>query len=169
MESVTTKVCSVCRKEKDTCEFHKCHGYRDGLQAACKVCKLAQNRRWRESNPEKVRTSKKGYRERNHDVLRENQRAYMESHKVEIAECRRRWNLSKRYGISMADFAEIIDRQGGGCAVCGRSGGRQCVDHDHKTGEVRGILCVRCNVAIGSLGDDVSGLMRAVRYLERAN
>jgi protein-arginine kinase activator protein McsA len=42
-----------------------------------------------------------------------------------------------------------------------------CIDHDHKTGQVRGILCTGCNTAIGKLGDSISGLKRAVNYLKK--
>jgi hypothetical protein len=93
----------------------------------------------------------------------------MAGRKVEATEYRRRWNLAKRYGITIDQFTEMLDSQGGRCAVCGAEGGRQVVDHDHETGMVRGILCVRCNVSIGGLGDSVEGLMLAVRYLEKAN
>lgn len=63
----------------------------------------------------------------------------------------------------------MLARQAGACACCGTTApggrGRWHVDHDHRTGAVRGILCHRCNVGIGHFGDSVVGLHRAIHYL----
>ena len=78
---------------------------------------------------------------------------------------------SKKYGLDDEAFAEILDRQLGGCAICSEphrpdvARGSLCVDHDHKTGAVRGLLCGRCNVAIGMLAEDEKRLYSAIRYL----
>lgn len=59
-------------------------------------------------------------------------------------------------------------RQGGRCAICRREpeqGRRLAVDHDHATGEVRGLLCKACNTALGMFRDDVASLARAIGYL----
>jgi hypothetical protein len=66
----------------------------------------------------------------------------------------------------------MLAKQNGVCAICGkrpeddRLGHGLAVDHDHVTGVNRGLLCRDCNIGIGKLGDSISGLMRAVRYLE---
>lgn len=56
------------------------------------------------------------------------------------------------------------------CQICGHKNGlgrELCVDHDHKTGHVRGLICSTCNLALGYLGDSVAGLRRALEYLDR--
>lgn len=61
-------------------------------------------------------------------------------------------------------------RQGGVCAVCGdprTKGKRLCIDHDHTTGEVRGLLCDRCNKGIGLFRDDPATIMSAINYLKK--
>lgn len=76
--------------------------------------------------------------------------------------------LEDNYGIDAATYAEIFARQGGRCAICRNvpRSVRFAVDHDHKTGEVRGILCKRCNHdLLGGGHDDVRVLWRAVEYL----
>lgn len=73
--------------------------------------------------------------------------------------------------MTEADYTRLLDSQGSGCAVCGNkeAGGRWKVfhiDHCHQTGEVRGLLCHRCNVTLGSMGDTIEGVMRFVVYLQ---
>jgi hypothetical protein len=84
---------------------------------------------------------------------------------------RRAENLRIRFGITVEDYDRILSEQGGGCAICGdapRPGARRlAVDHDHGTGQVRGILCHRCNQAIGALGDTREALGCVLAYLIR--
>lgn len=83
----------------------------------------------------------------------------------------RRWALKNLYGITLEDYDQRLDRQGGGCAICGaepwtQKHGRLHVDHDHKTSEVRGLLCFDCNVALGAFKDNQTRLLRAISYLK---
>jgi hypothetical protein len=70
-----------------------------------------------------------------------------------------------RYGIRPDAFRALWDAQGGRCALCPRAFGRACVDHDHTSGRVRGLLCVQCNSALGKLGDTAERLARALAYV----
>src|SRR5437016_2712677 len=69
-----------------------------------------------------------------------------------------------KYGLREKDVAEIITRQGGGCAICGGTH-LLGVDHDHETKAVRGVLCRKCNSGIGQLRDDPALVQRAADYL----
>src|ERR1019366_4190427 len=77
------------------------------------------------------------------------------------------------YGITRADWQRLHDQQSGLCALCsgpGHRGGRGTklyVDHDHKTGLVRGLICHRCNLGLGIFGDTEEGLLRALLYMRR--
>lgn len=100
----------------------------------------------------------------------------------EAAEANKRWypkvwerRLLRDYGITPVDYAEMLDAQGGVCAICGepettkhkKGTVRQLsVDHNHKTGKVRGLLCHNCNCGIGRLKDDIEKLRKAIAYLE---
>lgn len=79
-----------------------------------------------------------------------------------------RW-IRATYGITRDEYLAIYDAQGGKCAICQRATGASknlSVDHDHETGEVRGLLCTPCNRdVLGHLRDSVLALLRAVRYL----
>lgn len=76
----------------------------------------------------------------------------------------RHYRMVRRYRISALEVEEMIPAQGGLCASCGERPAEQ-VDHDHKTGRVRGILCDGCNGGIALFDEDIDLLMRAAAYL----
>jgi len=80
--------------------------------------------------------------------------------------------LRLNYGITLERFNEMNEAQGGVCAICLQNRPtsrikRLVVDHDHKTGGIRGLLCHRCNCGLGYFADDVNLIRRAIDYLER--
>lgn len=80
---------------------------------------------------------------------------------------RARW-LRDKYGITLAEFAAILKVQGGTCAICRkppRAGRNLHVDHDHKTGEVRGLLCYNCNRFHLGRKRDAEVFMAMYKYL----
>jgi hypothetical protein len=76
----------------------------------------------------------------------------------------------KRYGITSEDYNSIFDAQEGRCAVCGIHQSELkkplFVDHVHSTGKIRGLLCHRCNFAIGLFYDNIDNLFNAINYLK---
>ncbi len=104
-------------------------------------------------------------------------RAYAAAHKAELNEHqRRRWKTNpkyreekraRRYGISVQDYKIMLARQRGACAICRKKSEQTlCIDHCHKTGKVRGLLCRKCNIALGFYGDDPRLTRAATAYLE---
>lgn len=77
---------------------------------------------------------------------------------------------TKGYKLTGPEFRELLERQGGLCAICRRppDGTRLVVDHDHTGGDVRGLLCHGCNRGIGLMREDPAALRRAADYLEGA-
>jgi hypothetical protein len=77
--------------------------------------------------------------------------------------------LKKLYGIGVKEYDIMLSKQQGCCAICGKPADEfkkaLAVDHDHLTGEVRGLLCSNCNTGIGNLRDDIGMLYRAIEYL----
>lgn len=75
-----------------------------------------------------------------------------------------------RYGISPDEMRQMHERQNGCCAICGTPEAelkrRLCIDHDHETGKVRGLLCDPCNNGIARFKEDVDSLRAAAAYLE---
>lgn len=84
-------------------------------------------------------------------------------------EYQREKNYREKYGISGEDYDRLLLDQDGRCRICrsaSRRGRRLMVDHDHRTSEVRGLLCFSCNIAIGYFADDPARLRAAADYLE---
>jgi hypothetical protein len=80
----------------------------------------------------------------------------------------RDWFLQDKYRITADEFDTLLAQQSGGCALCGDvnlSGKNLFVDHDHTTGEVRGLLCHNCNYVIGYARDNIDILEKAIKYL----
>jgi hypothetical protein len=78
--------------------------------------------------------------------------------------------LQRTYGITDKQYAAMLKKQGGKCAICGAAPKRKrlSVDHDHKTGFPRGLLCLRCNQGVGYFYDDPVRIAKASTYLEQA-
>ena len=82
---------------------------------------------------------------------------------------RTRVNQWKKYGITEADFERMKVEQGEVCKICGgppNGKGTFHVDHDHKTGKIRGLLCHKCNTALGLFNDDPSLMAKAAEYVQ---
>lgn len=84
--------------------------------------------------------------------------------------CHRNETIKRVYGLTSEDYDRMLVSQDGRCGICRRRSlkRRLAIDHNHKTKAVRGLLCQRCNRALGSLGDNLENVMRFVRYLEAA-
>lgn len=76
--------------------------------------------------------------------------------------------IRRQYGITIDEYDAILEKQGGGCAICKgdtKGRGRYHVDHCHETGKVRGLLCAKCNILLGHANDDTRLLRAAISYL----
>ncbi|MCK4687611.1 MAG: endonuclease VII domain-containing protein [Candidatus Lokiarchaeota archaeon] len=92
-------------------------------------------------------------------------------------------SIKKRYGISKNQFEQILKKQNYSCAICGQKfvdlfhphnkksftyhASAPRVDHNHKTGEIRGLLCDRCNLLIGEAHENTLVLVNAIKYLRK--
>jgi len=82
----------------------------------------------------------------------------------------REWNRTKLSGFTPKDFEQTLANQNGRCAICqtddpGKTNWH--ADHDHETGQKRGVLCHKCNTGLGLLKDDVDVLCAAIEYLNK--
>jgi hypothetical protein len=77
-------------------------------------------------------------------------------------------NLPLFYGISTEQYEQLLETRGTRCPICGDKNESPNIDHCHKTGKVRGLLCGRCNTALGMLRDNPRACLRAAIYLQSA-
>lgn len=153
------RTCSTCGQFKPLDEFAKDASKKDGLRGKCKACQRAYWNGWRQmsGNSEKSRAAMARSRKKN-------------AHK-RLDYARRRL-----YGMAPGDAERMHAEQSGGCAIChrpiplgdGHASRSACVDHDHLTGCVRGLLCRKCNSGLGMFRDDPELLNAAAEYLRVA-
>lgn len=139
----------------------------------------AYHREWRAKNQERYKEINRRSREKNAEAVALSQAKYRASHIEEIRAKRRAEyaanrekyrlrHLLKEYGLSIEQYNEILHRQGGVCAICKKTPEKFHVDHDHQTGQVRGLLCSPCNVVLGLMKDLPERLRAAAAYLDSA-
>ena len=133
-----TKQCYRCKQYKYFNEFYKdsAKGKKDGLTSYCKDCQKKAVYIRRHADPIKTRKAE------------------------------RKKFLRKKYGITLEEYDQMFEQQGGVCAICGEPqlGKRLSVDHSHTTGKVRGLLCYICNTRLGIL-ENKNWRIAAEKYL----
>ncbi len=144
---------------------------------------------WQQANKEKVAAAYKRYRERHREELKVRRvereqankaeylarvKAYRDRNKSKINERKRKrgrqnWlaESCRKFGITPSTLEALEKWQDGKCAICRTpfTFGKPTVDHCHRTGRVRGLLCFHCNTGIGQLRDDPKLIRKAIRYL----
>lgn len=136
-----------------------------------------RSRKWRAANPDKVRGYSLRYYRNNREKERVRKKLYDQNNQDKVLEWRKRGKL-KRYGITPFQYDEMLDHQGGRCAICSAlpNGKPLVVDHKHvdgynemqaseKSRYNRGLLCSNCNHLLGHAHEDASVLVNAAYYL----
>lgn len=134
--------CTKCKKNKPVDDFHKHTGFTRGYQYYCKPCNWESKKKWKEENPERSRLT---------------------SYKYEIR---------RQYGLEWNEYEKILANQFWSCAICQLDIDDYFrpyfdVDHCHKTGKVRGLLCHRCNKGLGCFDDEIWKIKESIKYLEK--
>lgn len=147
------KKCVKCGDVLPVAKFHKHAKTLDGHNSYCKICTKKINAEWYKKNTERRNAKTNAWAAKNRDHIW----AY---------------GLQRDYGMTRSDYNKKLNEQNGVCAIClgvGLPGKRLCVDHDHKTGAIRGILCHQCNAGIGHFKDDIEKMEMAMSYLKKYN
>lgn len=130
---------NVCKRGHDMSKTRKQHPNGDSYCSECKVLRTKQRRK---DNP------------------------------IKNAEYQRKSNLRRLYGLEEHEYDSLFDKQNGKCGICKSAIERRSrfthVDHDHKTGAIRGILCHNCNTGIGLFADNIKILISAIGYLMKS-
>jgi hypothetical protein len=163
------KVCKKCGDLKPLSDFHGAAGMRDRHRSECKSCHaVARKARYAKDPGAEIRRVQR-WRDANYDRYMATQRAYKRANKARLQKQHRDRHLRKNYGIVSEEFDLLVLAQLNLCAICLRYFGKQLhVDHDHTTGRIRGLLCGKCNKAIGLLDDRPQRADAAAKYLRRA-
>ena len=136
--NMATKICSKCHEQKFMSAFHRNKAQPDGYANQCKPCFSTTE------SASYTRTKRR--------------------HKDSA--------LRRKFGITHDEYDLMLLKQDNECAICRRkprNGEKSLVvDHDHKTGVVRGLLCGKCNTSLGTFGDSIEGLERAITYLKES-
>ena len=159
----TMKRCTKCGLSKPPAEFYAVKGGRDGLRGDCKACHAARAKAWYAKNRVKAIANVKRWQQENAEHVRAYRREHNASRTREI----RAGHLRRTFGLSLDDYDAMLAAQGGGCAICGEQPmAGQSLHIDHLGDVVRGILCIRCNNALGLLKEDTELVGIARDYID---
>lgn len=126
----------------------------------------ASGKAWRLANQEHKKQADKEWRLANAEQKRATNSEWYQGNKDRY----RAIDLKRNYGITVEYYDALDKQQAGKCAICGgvnKNGKRLAVDHEHKTGKVRGLLCLPCNLLLGNAEERVPVLVNAIEYLEK--
>ena len=149
-----TKQCTNCKQIKDINEFgpRRRKGILLGHKSDCRVCSQKTSENWAKNNRDKIK-------------------AKYNPEKARVK------SLESLYGLTAEQYDKMLNRQSKRCAICdkeevvkdhrtGRTK-RLSVDHNHKTGKIRDLLCDKCNRLFGLLGEDLSLISNMLKYAEK--
>jgi hypothetical protein len=159
------KRCNVCGISKPLSDFYANKRGRDGRRPDCKACNLARRKAAYRANPAPAIERVLRWRRENPELYAERQRDYRESGRKAVAD--RKSHLKRKYGLTPEQYDAMLAAQGGVCFICRENPGDLPlhVDHDHETGAVRSLLCVRCNNALGLFQESHGMFQAAADYL----
>jgi len=143
----------------------------------CLECHRKNAREWNEKNRQLCKERNATYHKEKKEMIATRKNTLYKNSPEKYKMMARRYALRAKYGLSLEDYANICKAQKGLCAICGKKEIVQSnkkgatdslrVDHCHKTGKNRGLLCSRCNLGLGLFCDDAGTLDSARKYLKR--
>jgi len=179
------KICTKCGKAKPLEDFCKNRTKKGGFTCLCKMCRrdeyatgkyvsskdTSKRKEYYAKNKDKILCKSKEYYAKNKSARILQRKKY----RVQNKEIVKGWKFFTKYNLTYEQYAKMLLGQNGVCSICGlpetvKQKGKLrplSVDHCHRTNTVRGLLCSRCNTAIGLLGDDINIMASAISYLQQ--
>lgn len=154
------KKCCRCKLEKEFIDFNKNKANKNGLADYCKPCTALYRTEQRDS----IRKTKKKYRDNNKEKRKLDQNQYRAKDRTKAS----LYNAKYTYGLEAEEYIKLISKAH--CEICKTiNSGKKAfhVDHCHQTGKVRGLLCNKCNLALGGFNDNKDLLTAAIKYLDK--
>jgi len=165
------KRCIRCKQIKPLSDF-SIHNHKKGQHRNfCKKCQAKWSKKFNKSRHGKE--LRKDWNEKNQEKIAQYRELYKNDpeKKVRSKQYHREYWLKENFNMTLEEYGNLLQRQNGRCAICGTDkpylkGNKNFpVDHDPKTGMVRGLLCHNCNVGLGNFRHDLSLLQKAIDYL----
>lgn len=169
------KQCTNCNKVKDISLFYKRldrHGEHKYYSSWCNECSALYSSENYYKNKKNKRLKERENYAKNKTPIQKAKKKWIENNPEKFLSIK----LKNRYGITIEEYYEIYEKQGGVCSICKNKETsidkktmktkRLSVDHDHKTGVVRGLLCINCNHALGRFKDDITIMESAISYIK---
>ena len=125
---------------------------------------------WYVANRKRILAKRKEYASANKAKIAVRNKTYWQKTKNLKRDAKREQSLLRKFGINLAQYDEMLQRQNGVCAICLNPPKKRnlAVDHDHRSGKIRGLLCYRCNYGLGWLGDNWEKIQRVYKYFQEA-
>lgn len=136
-------VCRSCQIEKTLDCFYNLKKNPD-----CKECRSKKDKEYYKGNTNKFREKSRRFRKENPEKIKG-------------------WYLKGRYNLTLEEYNNKLQEQNGACQICKRTNINLVVDHNHSTGDVRGLLCSRCNLAFGALEENLDILQSMINYKDK--
>lgn len=162
---IPMKLCKKCdpQQMKPLSEFHKSKHHSSGVNSCCKSCANKNGKKHYTNNKERTLKNNKIYRSENIQEIKQKKKKY----RLKYITREKELKLINKYGMSLEDYAKMLEMCDHVCSICKTHTTKRslAVDHDHITGEIRGLLCGKCNVILGLCHDNPVILLQAVEYL----
>lgn len=138
--------------------------------------KYAPQRKWQKKNKDLInaRVRKRAQTDKIfRDKKNEATKKWRTNNRVKYLRGKKDNRLRKTYGITLVEFEIMLETQNGVCLICGlpeiKEKDNLSVDHCHSTNKVRGLLCSKCNTAIGLFDEDINRILKAIEYIKEHN
>lgn len=169
------KICTKCKQEKLFSAFLKNRTCKDGYQTQCRSCMQDFTDQWRHTPKGKryAQGYSKEYYKTNKQKISERRKAYNKTPRGKKAALRR--YLRNKYNITLEFYLDLRNSQGARCAICDKQEPLDetakilCLDHNHETGQIRELICLHCNTAIGFAKENTATLQAMIQYIEKHN
>lgn len=160
--------CTSCDTIKGISLFHRNKRNVSGFSSVCKVCKSISDANAYKKDRTRIISRSKEYQDLHKAECAARMAAWNKANPERAANIARKGHLRRKYNLTVDEFGNLFSEQKNKCAICEKHLSLikdTRIDHEHRSGLVRGILCHNCNALLGHARDDVAILNSAIKYL----
>lgn len=160
------KNCTKCKDNFPIGNFYKDNRRKDKLTLWCKSCCDKKVSEWKNKNKEQDKINHQKWYQENKEKVLINTKNWRLNNLERYKKNKKRYSLKKKYSISIEEYEKMLIAHNNKCAICKKQSKNILnVDHNHKTNEIRGLLCTSCNTALGGFKDSIELLQEAINYI----